>query len=159
MKAIVTTWSSFWRLSGRARGVVLEAAAALTATYIGLRLIGFRRWKTALARFVPAAAGRTVSTDRGTVDSAREITRMEQSAARHLFLRTNCLERSLVLWWLLEKRGMAADLRIGVRKDAGHFEAHAWVECGGAVLNDAGEVHRHFVPFKGSIASMETQTH
>ncbi|MBZ5696731.1 MAG: lasso peptide biosynthesis B2 protein [Acidobacteriia bacterium] len=155
----MTTWSRFWRLSGRARGVALEAAAALTATYMGLRLGGFRRWKAALAWFVPAAAGPAIPLNRAKIDSAREIARLEQAVARHLFFRANCLESSLVLWWLLERRGIAAELRIGVRKDAGNFEAHAWVESGGAVLNDPGEAHRHFVPFEGSIASMETQTH
>ena len=159
MKAIVTTWSRFWRLSGHARGVVLEAAAALAATHIGLRLAGFRRWKAALAWLVPEPAGRSIAVEPGNAEMAREIARLEQSAARHLFLRTNCLERSLVLWWLLEKRGIATELRIGARKEAGRFEAHAWVEFEGAVLNDAGDEHHHFVPFEGSIAAMETQTH
>jgi len=65
----------------------------------------------------------------------------------------------MVLWWLLQARGIAADLRIGARKETGRFEAHAWVETGGAVLNDADGEHIHFVPFDGPISSMETQTH
>ena len=45
------------------------------------------------------------------------------------------------------------------RKRRGEFEAHAWVELGGVVLNDGGEGHVHFVPFEGSVVAMETQIH
>lgn len=84
---------------------------------------------------------------------------MAAAAAHYLPFRTNCLEQSLVLWWLLRRRGIAADLKIGARKAANRFEAHAWVEFEGSVIGGAGEEHLHFVPFEGSVASMETQTH
>lgn len=151
------TWRGFWRLSGYSRRVVLEAAAALVATWVGLRLAGFRRWKAALAWLAPGTTAPAGAMTPGLLDSAREIARLEQAAARHLFFRANCLEQSLTLWWLLQRRGIAAELRIGARKEAGRFEAHAWVEFGGAVLNDAGEEHLHFVPFDGPVTSMETQ--
>lgn len=63
-----------------------------------------------------------------------------------------------MLCWLLQKRGIGVEMRIGARKVEGRFEAHAWVEFEGAVLNDALDHHRHFAPFDRSIASMETQT-
>lgn len=152
------TWRGFWRLSGYARAIVLEAAAALAATWLGLRLAGFRRWKAVLALFAPGPTTFDGAKDPALADSAREIARLEQTAARHLFFRANCLEQSLTLWWLLHRRGIAAELRIGARKEAGRFEAHAWVEFDGAILSDAGEEHLHFVPFDGPIASPETQT-
>jgi hypothetical protein len=152
------TWRGFWRLSGYARGIVLEAAAALAATWVGLRLAGFRRWKASLAWLAPGATAPAGAMEPALVDSAREIARLEQAAARHLFFRANCLEQSLTLWWLLQRRGIAAELRIGARKEDGRFEAHAWVEFDGAALNDAGEEHLHFVPFDGDVTSMETQT-
>jgi len=154
------TWDRFWRLSRFERGVVLTAAAGLAATWLGLRLVGFRRWKAALARLSssPDPALIACSTEHVQIDTAKSIARMEQSTARHLFFRTNCLEQSLTLWWLLQRRGIAADLRIGARKDADTFEAHAWVECGGLVLSEIGETHLQFVPFDGPVASMETQT-
>lgn len=151
------TWRGFWRLSGYARGIVLEAAAALAATWLGLRLAGFRRWKAVLAWLAPGTADIGGVGDSDLVEPAREIARLEQAAARHLFFRANCLEQSLTLWWLLRRRGIAAELRVGGRKDAGRFEAHAWVEFGGAILNDAGEEHLHFVPFDGPLAAPETQ--
>ena len=63
-----------------------------------------------------------------------------------------------MLWWLLRRRGIAAELRIGARKEVERFEAHAWVEVDSAVLNDASEEHRHFVPFEGPISPLEART-
>lgn len=151
------TWRGFWRLSGYARGLVLEAAAALLATWLGLRLAGFRRWKAVLAWLAPDMPDVGGASDPALVESARKIARLQQAAARHLFFRANCLEQSLALWWLLRRRGIAAELRVGARKDAGRFEAHAWVELDGAILNDTGEEHLHFVPFDGPLAAPETQ--
>ena len=70
---------------------------------------------------------------------------MEDAAARNLFFHTNCLEQSLVLWWLLRRRGIAADLRIGARKDSDRFEAHAWVEFDSASAERRG---RRASPFR-----------
>lgn len=92
-------------------------------------------------------------------ESVALIARMELAVARHLPFRTNCLEQSLVLQWLLKRRGIPAEMRIGVRKEANRFEAHAWVEFQGAVLNDAVNEHHHFVPFERPASSMEAQTH
>jgi len=156
LKGMTETWHRFWRLSGFERGVTLEAAAVLVATRVGLRLAGFRRWQAAVAWLMPSEAA--YNTEQDVVNSARAIARMEQSAANHLFSRANCLEQSLALWWLLRRRGIAAELRIGARKDAGRFEAHAWVESSGIVLNDTSESHLHFVPFDGPASAMETQT-
>jgi hypothetical protein len=157
LKPAMQTWRGFWRLNGYARGLVLEAAAALAATWLGLRLAGFQRWKVVFAWFAPGTTTSGGAASGALVDSAREIARLEQAAARHLFFRANCLEQSLTLWWLLRRRGIVAELRIGARKEAGRFEAHAWVEFDGAVLNDVGDEHLHFVPFDGPIASPETQ--
>jgi hypothetical protein len=159
LKATVKTWRGFWCLSGRSRGIALEAAAALAATWAGLRLIGFRRWKALLVRITPHPSQLTAPLEAAQVATAQEIACIQQSASRHLIFHASCLEQSLVLWWLLDRRGIPAELRIGARKEAGRFEAHAWVELGSVVLNDSGEAHLHFAPFDGSIVSMETQPH
>jgi hypothetical protein len=159
LKARMRIWRGFWRSTGYSRGIALKAAAGLTATWIGLRLAGFRRWKTVLVWFIPRETDSASSMSAALVDSAQAIAHIQQAAACHLVFHTNCLEQSLVLWWLLKRRDMAAELRIGARKEEGQFEAHAWVELGGAVLSDGGEGHLHFVPFEGSVVAMETQTH
>jgi hypothetical protein len=152
------TWRRFWNLSAPSRRLVVEAAVALMATWIGLRVVGYGRWKRVLEWFMPATVKRVNAADPVMLDSARAIARFQESAARHLFVRTNCLEQSLVLCRLLQRRGIAAEVRIGARKEEGHFEAHAWVELEGTVLNDALEQHQHFAPFDRPVRSMETQT-
>lgn len=151
---ILAKWQRFSRLTGFERGIVIEALAALTATCLGLRLAGFGRWKCVLTWLL--ATQRDENGAPAGIGCAQTILLMESAAARNLFFRPNCLERSMVLWWLLMKRGIAAELRVGARKNAQRFEAHAWVACDGIVLNDAEETHLHFVPFDGSIASVET---
>ena len=151
-------WHRFWRLSGFERGVVIEATGGLLATWLGLRLAGFRRWKVALEWLSPSANAIALLQSASPRESAQLIARMEAAAARNLFFSTNCLEQSLVLWWLLRRLGIAAELRIGARKEVGRFEAHAWVEADSVVLNDAGAEHRHFVPFDGLISSLEART-
>lgn len=146
----------FQRLSAFERGIVLEATGGLLATWAGLRMIGFRRWERVLAVFAPPASATGSAQGKSVDEPALLIARMEDAAARNLFLHTNCLEQSLVLWWLLRRRGIEAVLRIGGRKDSHRFEAHAWVEVDSQVLNDASEEHRHFVPFEKPILSMET---
>ncbi len=153
----MATWRSFWRLTGFERRIALEAAAGLTVTWIGLRLAGFRRWKRLLER-LSLMEGSDAAAANSPLEEITNITvRMEEAATRSLFLVTNCLEQSLVLCWLLRRRGVAADLLIGARKGANRFEAHAWVEFRGAVLSSSGEEHLHFVAFEGQATRMGTQ--
>ena len=159
MNSAVDTWRQFWRLRGAERGIALEAAAGLAATWIGLRLLGFQQWSDILARGTKTGPQTLMTCGPSTMGTARAIARLEGSAARNLFFRTNCLEQSLVLAWLLRRRGVSVEIRIGARKEADRFEAHAWVEFDGKVLNEAGGEHIHFAPFKEHAGSMETQTH
>jgi hypothetical protein len=151
------TWRRFGRLSGFERSVVLQAALAHSITSVGLRLAGFRRWKSVLERWSHANSNARTSNPQSDANAAREIARLEAATARHLPFRTNCLEQSLVLCWLLEHRGIRADLRIGARKEAERFEAHAWVEVAGRALDLGNEEHVHFVPLKAPVNSLETQ--
>ncbi|MGA7092078.1 MAG: lasso peptide biosynthesis B2 protein, partial [Candidatus Acidiferrales bacterium] len=157
LKIMRNAWQTFWRLSGYERSVAVEAAAALAATWVGLRLTGFRRWKRLLENFVPATAMPTTECAHDQRAAAQMIARMESAAVRRLFFRTNCLEQSLVLWWLLRRRGMEAELRVGGRKRAGAFEAHAWVSLAGTAIDLTGDTHLHFAPFDGPLNEAEAE--
>ena len=159
LNPLMTSWRAFWRLNGFERGVVLESAVALTATWVGLRLLGFQRWKQVLGWLSPAERLATERRESTILDAARRIARTEESAARHIFFQPNCLEQSLVLWWLLGLRSIASEIHVGGRKANDRFEAHAWVERGGEILSGAGEGHLHFVPFDGPIPNWETPAH
>ena len=56
--------------------------------------------------------------------------------------RAVCLEQSLALYVLLRRRGVPAELRLGVQPRP--FYAHAWVEVGGEPVNEDREVVAKF---------------
>lgn len=56
--------------------------------------------------------------------------------------RAVCLEQSLALFVLLRRRGVPAELRIGVQ--ARPFHAHAWVELDGEPVNEDAETVARF---------------
>ena len=57
-----------------------------------------------------------------------------------------CLEQSLVLNWLLRRRGVDAHILFGARKLNEQMEAHAWVEVNGATLDADEGAFRDFLP-------------
>jgi hypothetical protein len=137
-------------MSGDARSHVLDAAAGLLFTRACLYVMGFRRLKSTIEWLTsgPLAGGRAGESE---IALARAIAKYEAAAARHLPLRTNCLDHSLTLWWLLRRRGIAAVLRIGGRKENGQFVAHAWVELSGAELDDSNNGDRKYEPFEDEL--------
>ena len=78
---------------------------------------------------------------------AINIAKMVTVAANHGPYRANCLKKSLITWWLLAKKGIQSELKIGVNKQEGNFNAHAWVEFHGAVVNDAADIEKRFSLF------------
>jgi hypothetical protein len=74
------------------------------------------------------------------------------AACRYSPIPSTCLERSLALWWLLGRKGIATQLRIGVRKDAGKFAAHAWVERLGTAIGEPDATHLHYSAFAEEIS-------
>jgi Transglutaminase-like superfamily len=151
VKATIQSWRTYWVLNHVERAIARSAALELTATWIGLRLFGFRRWKQILTRRPETSEPRRMTL------SANRILQLQAAAARNLFFHANCLEQSLVLWMLLRRHGFAAELKIGARKEAGRFEAHAWVELNRVRLNDQTDSNPKFVPFDRAISSLETQ--
>lgn len=150
-------WRRFRSLSRAERHVLLRALALLPLTAVGLRLIGFHRWHSLLVRFGAGKSSAAEARGRNSLERAFLAARMVNIAAREGVYRSNCLGQSLVLWWLLRQEGIASELRIGVRKQARRFQAHAWVERSGVVLNDSDEVHKHYAPFDRSIVPVQAE--
>ena len=147
----------FRRLTGTERRVALEAATTLSVAWIAIRVAGFRICNALRDRSVSTRNMETHSI--ATLESAQRIAHLTAVTARNLFVRTTCLEKSLALCWMLRRRGMNPELRIGARKEETLFEAHAWVELNGIPLCDDGDQHSHFAPFKTPAVSMEAQPH
>jgi hypothetical protein len=79
-------------------------------------------------------------------DFSRAAAQYVDIASRHPFRWARCLQRSLALCLWLYARGFRPVLKIGVRKEGAKLKAHAWVEEGGRIINDAAEVQVQFAP-------------
>jgi hypothetical protein len=155
--SILPSWHKFRQLPPQDRRSLLQALALLPLTALALRWLGLRRWQTLLARWVPADGPAAESHRReGEAPAepalaAQALARLVEAAGRYGLCRGTCLQRSLVLWWLLRRRGLDGELRIGVRRVGGRLAAHAWVECGGLALDAPADAREPFVPFDGPI--------
>jgi hypothetical protein len=65
--------------------------------------------------------------------SADELSWAVRTAGRFV-LHATCLTQAISLHILLRRRGLESQIRVGVRKETGIFEAHAWVESRGRIL-------------------------
>jgi hypothetical protein len=59
-----------------------------------------------------------------------------------------CLAKSLVVRALLQRRGITAELRIGVCMEPSGLAAHAWVEVDGRPVNEAPGIADVFEPLQ-----------
>jgi hypothetical protein len=141
-KSVRTDARKLWSLPAPQRRLLARACALLVLTAAALRLLGFRRWQATLARWTPPPPPPPSGADALAATTARLVA----AAARRLAGADSCLPEALVLWALLRRHGIDADLRLGVRKRGGRLEAHAWVERGGRTLHDAGAAA--FAPFE-----------
>lgn len=136
----------FSALPPSSKAVFLQATLLLPVTSLSLRLRGFRATQKWLEGHLPREVGDRTPVQHPHYDVS-VVVRMVLAAAHHSPISTTCLERSLVLWWLLGRRNIASQLRIGVRKTGEKFEAHAWVECDGAAIAEPEASHLHYAPF------------
>ena len=68
--------------------------------------------------------------------------------ASHLhLLKMTCLPQSLALRWMLNRRGITSDLKIGAMKTSIGIHAHAWVEIEGEVIGDKVGAEKGFNKF------------
>lgn len=138
----MTRWRKLLRLSGEDRRLVLEAALRLLMVDVALRLFGFPRVRRRLAA-EPSSTGAAGGPDVPAYRVER-IAWSVAAAGRHHLYPIRCLARSFVLQAMLARRGVPSTLRIGVRKEDGRFEAHAWVEHEGRPLAEREDVERRF---------------
>lgn len=149
LKLVIRKYLSFWGLDGNSRWLLLQAFLLLPLIAISLKYWGLKRTQAALARLLPPAKIPIENSLRHskiikTIGMVRLATSYYQPWA-------NCLKKSLMLWGLLAHQGIESELRIGVRRETIKFEAHAWVECEGFVLNDTPDVRDRYAMFESPI--------
>jgi hypothetical protein len=141
----------FSALERPAQELFLRAAVLLPLVALSLRWSGLRVTQAVLQRFLSKA---NPEPDSVLVSKNVAVTAdMVNAADRHGLVHPSCLAKSLTLWWLLGRQGIASHLRIGIRKEKEKFEAHAWVECDGAALNEPDEHHHHYSAFDAAFSS------
>ena len=131
---------------------MIAAALRLPWFWVRLRLFDQRSFGAALVagesstRAVDSAG--SAETVAPSLDELTRIGSLVNCAAHRVLPAGNCLTRSLYLQWLLARRGVPTDLRIGVQLSDGQLLAHAWVEYAGHPLNDAPDVAERYAPFE-----------
>ncbi|HUP25882.1 MAG TPA: lasso peptide biosynthesis B2 protein [Thermoanaerobaculia bacterium] len=81
-----------------------------------------------------------------SLEAAEQLASLIVAAGRLVGAR--CLERAVLLQTILRRHGAPANLRIGVRRNAGELQAHAWVELQGVPLAEPPTVRERFAPLR-----------
>src|SRR5579864_7242613 len=149
-------WRSYLTLPPADRRAVLIAAFWLPITAQMLRLAGLRRTQGFLSRFLNSSSAHPTMREGLATNRALRMAQLVRMAVRNGFGSPNCLAESVVLWFMLRRRGMAGNLRIGVSKEEGRFEAHAWVEFEGVALIEDGLAPGQFAAFDASTMASRT---
>lgn len=144
-------WVRFCNLSGRERRDFFLGLLVLPVAVIWLRVSAFRSVQQTLEKWHGDGALTNQRDDTKVLAESQSASRMLDAASRRGIVRGNCLSRSIALWWLLRRRGIPAQLRIGARKIGNQLEAHAWIEVAGHAINDSDDVQTRYAPFAGPV--------
>lgn len=115
---------------------ISRAWLALLLVQFSLDVLPYRYWQKRLNAAINNHDGSSSMAKR---QECRQIARDIAIAARNHFLKVNCLGRSLALHGLCHRAGFTTQIAIGIRKNRGNIEGHAWLEADGVVLNDTIE--------------------
>jgi hypothetical protein len=101
---------------------------------LGFRLFGVRQTQRYLRIWACRGHAKRLSSEPGT--AIANVLRAQRLVKRKTGIQGTCLVRSLAAWALLLRRGVATDLRIGVRRSEGKLEGHAWLQWDGEPINE-----------------------
>jgi len=85
--------------------IILVAVFMLPMIALSLRLSGFKQTKNRMSRLFPTGIDST-SAREDDLSRALLISRAVAIAGNHGLFKANCLKQSLLLWWLLARRGI-----------------------------------------------------
>ena len=116
--------------------LVAGAAAWVCAVRVGLWLVSFRKLQHAI-NFLTGGV-----TKRASGTSVAQLSWAVSAASRYVPQAT-CLTQAIALHAQLKRAGFQSRVRIGVAKEAGKFESHAWVENGDKIVIGNIETQRY----------------
>lgn len=129
-------WS---RLDWPQRMHYVGLATLLVPVHVSLLLFGYARTKYWLDCSGGSKARREATPRE--FEGARNLVKLASIAGRHGLVNATCLRQSLLVYFLLRCKGLAPEIKLGVRRQAGTFDAHAWVELDDIVLGQENLAH------------------
>lgn len=132
-------------LSRAEKWLAFKAFFILQTFNLAIRLWGFRPLYQRLER---ATRATVQEPEELTAPQVKRLGGVVSVANRRMrLLQVACLSESLTTWWLLRRRGVDAQLWLGVRKVDQHLAGHAWVENQGQVVSGDAELPADFTGF------------
>lgn len=122
---------------------LVEAWGSLLGFWLALRWRSFD--SVTEARYL-IPSGKTVAPV--SLDSMQRLYQLVGWASHLYIMPMACLEKSLALQWMLRRRGVNAQLKIGAHKVSEGISAHAWVEVSGQVIGESEGMIENFKVLK-----------
>lgn len=116
-----------------------------------------QQWVRPLGELVEVTANEPLPVPRASLAQRQKCDRLASAvnrATRYGLFRPLCLTRAVALSHMLDAHGVAGhSIRIGVRREAGAFSAHAWVELDHRILGDTVANTLSYAPLTAVSAS------
>src|SRR5689334_22844898 len=124
-------WVSKWlRRSPAERRLIVHVALLLGMVRLALKLFPLQTLCRTLDWISLHCPASSASDD----NYPQQVAWTTSIVGKHLFAVRPCLAQALVVQLLYKRRGIPANLHIGVAKrEQGRLEAHAWIESNGMV--------------------------
>jgi hypothetical protein len=128
----------FRKLEGKDKLLFFQAVGWLAIARGMLVVFSFQRLSERLAE-----TGRAAGTEPDPED-LRRISYAVSAAANHVPWRSDCFPQSIAARKLLDRRGYASTIHLGVERvgDA-DLAGHAWTTCGDTVVTGGGDLDRY----------------
>jgi hypothetical protein len=148
----MTSWKKLKQLPLAELRMLVSAVFLLPLINLLLGVLGYSRLHRILEKLAPLRESQPQPfiTNEALL-KAKSAARMVAIAANYGVYRATCLRKSLLVFWLLRRQGIAGMIRFGVRLDQGNLEAHAWVEWQDIVINDEADVRQRYAPLENGI--------
>ncbi len=131
MKLAIERLRKVFQLSPDERLILGQAWGLFLLVELALLILPFTRLLTLSDKLFSKRKGEPAL---GLIPSVPRLAWLVEVAGRYAPVAATCLKKALVLSWLLRKRGIQTELRIGVARHDGSLKAHAWLDYDGQVI-------------------------